>query len=158
MRPVMVSGMADLRLEELSASNIAAANALSLKPGQEQYVTPVSYSAAAVIVNPATSWQRVVVDGDDVVAFVQADFDPEAPSEEFRSILWRINVDADDQGRGVGRFAVEALADEARKRGLDALYVIWEPGEDGPEAFFLRTGFEPIGETNYGDTIGKLAL
>jgi len=154
----MVSGMADLRLEELSASNIAAANALSLKPGQEQYVTPVSYSAAAVIVNPATSWQRVVVDGDDVVAFVQADFDPEAPSEEFRSILWRINVDADDQGRGVGRFAVEALADEARKRGLDALYVIWEPGEDGPEAFFLRTGFEPIGETNYGDTIGKLAL
>ncbi|GAA4159919.1 GNAT family N-acetyltransferase [Gryllotalpicola daejeonensis] len=150
--------MADLRLEDLSASNIAAANALSLKPGQEQYVTPVSYSAAAVVVNPATSWQRVVVDGDDVVAFIQADFDPQAPSEEFRSILWRINVDADDQGRGVGRFAVEALADEARKRGLDALYVIWEPGEDGPEAFFLRTGFEPIGETEFGDTIGKLAL
>ncbi|AYG02903.1 GNAT family N-acetyltransferase [Gryllotalpicola protaetiae] len=150
--------MADLRLEDLSASNIAAANALSLKPGQEQYVTPVSYSAAAVIINPATSWQRVIVDGDDVVAFIQADFDPQAPSEEFRSILWRINVDADDQGKGVGRFAVEALADEARKRGLDALYVIWEPGEDGPEAFFLRTGFEPVGETNYGDTIGKLAL
>jgi diamine N-acetyltransferase len=154
----MVSGMTELRLEELSASNIAAANALSLKPGQEQYVTPVSYSAAAAIVNPATSWQRVIVDGDDVVAFIQADFDPHAPSEEFRSILWRINVDADDQGRGVGRFAVEALADEARKRGLDALYVIWEPGEDGPEAFFLRTGFDPIGETGFGDTIGKLAL
>jgi len=154
----MVWCMADLRLEELSASNIAAANALSLKPGQEQYVTPVSYSAAAVIVNPATSWQRVVVDGDDVVAFIQADFDPTATSEEFRSILWRINVDADDQGRGVGRFAVEALADEARRRGLDALYVIWEPGEDGPEAFFLRTGFEPTGETGYGDTIGRLAL
>lgn len=154
----MVSCMTDLRLEELSASNIAAANALSLKPGQEQYVTPVSYSAAAAIVNPATSWQRVVVDDKDVVAFVQADFDADAPSEEFRSILWRINVDADDQGRGVGRFAVEAIADEARKRGLDALYVIWEPGTEGPEAFFLRTGFEPIGTTDYGDTIGKLAL
>ncbi|HEY0247458.1 MAG TPA: GNAT family N-acetyltransferase [Gryllotalpicola sp.] len=150
--------MADLRLEELSASNIAAANALSLKPGQEQYVTPVSYAAAAAIINPLTAWQRVVVDDEDVVAFIQADFDPEAASEEFRSILWRINVDADDQGRGVGRFAVAALSDEARKRGLDALYVIWEPGEDGPEAFFLRTGFEPIGETGYGETIGKLQL
>ena len=149
--------MADLRLEELSASNIAAANALSLKPGQEQYATPVSYSTA--VMNPATSWQRVVVDdGDDVVAFIQADFDPEATSEEFRSILWRINVDADDQGRGVGRFAVEALADEARRRGLDTLYVIWESGEDGPEAFFLRTGFEPTGTTDYGDTIGKRDL
>jgi len=154
----MVSAMADLRLEELSASNIAAANALSLKPGQEQYVTPVSYSAAAAIINPATSWQRVVVDGDDVVAFIQADFDPTAASEEFRSILWRINVDADDQGRGVGRFAVEALADEARRRGLDALYVIWEPGEEGPEEFFLRTGFEPIGTTDYGDTVGRRPL
>jgi diamine N-acetyltransferase len=155
----MVIAMAELRLEELSATNIAAANALSLKPGQEQYVTPVSYSATTAIVNPATSWQRVVVDdGDDVVAFIQADFSPDAPSEEFRSILWRINVDADDQGRGVGRFAVESLADEARRRGLDALYVIWEPGEDGPEAFFLRTGFEPIGTTDYGDTIGKRAL
>jgi diamine N-acetyltransferase len=154
----MVICMAELRLEELSASNIAAANALSLKPGQEQYVTPVSYSATTAIVNPATSWQRVIVDGDDVVAFIQADFDPEAPSVEFRSILWRINVDADDQGRGVGRFAVDALAAEASARGLDALYVIWEPGEDGPEEFFLRTGFERIGETGYGDTIGRRAL
>ncbi|WP_022882594.1 GNAT family N-acetyltransferase [Gryllotalpicola ginsengisoli] len=150
--------MGELRLEELSAANIAAANALSLKPGQEQYVTPVSYSAAAAVLNPATAWQRVVVDGDDVVAFVQADFDPDAESEEFRSILWRINVDADDQGRGIGRFALNALADEARRRGMDALYVIWEPGELGPEAFFLRTGFQPVGETEYGETIGKLDL
>jgi diamine N-acetyltransferase len=151
--------MAELRLEELSASNIAAANALSLKPGQEQYITPVSYSVAAAALNPSTSWQRVVVDdGDGVVAFIQADFDPDAPTEEFRSILWRINVDADDQGRGIGRFAVNALVEEARSRGLDALYVIWEPGELGPEAFFLRMGFEPAGETTYGETIGKLSL
>jgi diamine N-acetyltransferase len=150
--------MAELRLEELSARNIAAANALSLKPGQEQYITPVSYSVAAAALDPSTAWQRVVVDGDDVVAFIQADFDPQAPSAEFRSILWRINVDADDQGRGIGRFAVNALVEEARSRGLDALYVIWEPGELGPEAFFLRMGFEPVGETSYGETIGKLSL
>jgi diamine N-acetyltransferase len=150
--------MAELRLEELSASNIAAANALSLKPGQEQFIAPVSYSAAAAVSDPSTSWQRVVVDGDDVVGFIMGNFDPDAEHEEFKAILWRINVDADDQGRGIGTFAVSALADEARSRGLHRLHVIWGPGELGPEAFFLRIGFAPVGETQYGETIGALDL
>jgi len=147
-----------LRLEELSASNVVAANALTMKPGQEQFVAPVSYSAAAAVSNPATSWQRVVRDGDEVVGFIMGNFDPDAEHEEFRSILWRINVDADDQGRGIGTFAVRALADEARRRGLARLYVIWESGELGPEQFFLRSGFQPVGETQYGETVGALDL
>jgi diamine N-acetyltransferase len=150
--------MAELRLEELSASNIVAANTLSLKPGQEQFITPVSYSAAAAVNDPAITWQRVVVDGEQVVGFVMGSFDPEADNDEFKSILWRINVDAGDQGRGVGAFAVTAIADEARTRGLDRLYVIWEQGTVGPEAFFLHVGFTPIGQTVYGETIGALDL
>ncbi|WP_348788618.1 GNAT family N-acetyltransferase [Leifsonia sp. NPDC080035] len=150
--------MAELRLEELSAKNVVAANALTLKPGQEQFIAPVSYSAAAAVADPSTSWQRVVLDGDEVVGFIMGDFDPHAQHEEFRAILWRINVDADDQGRGIGTFAVRALADEARKRGHDRLHVIWESGELGPEQFFLRSGFQPIGETQYGETIGALEL
>jgi diamine N-acetyltransferase len=150
--------MAELQVVELSASNVAAANALTLKPGQEQFVAPVSYSAAAAVSNPATAWQRVIVDGDEVVGFIMGNFDPDAEHEEFRSILWRINVDADDQGRGVGKFAMTALAEEARSRGLDRLNVIWEPGELGPEAFFLRMGFRPVGETQYGEIVGALEL
>ena len=149
--------MAELRLEELSASNISAANALTLKPGQEQFITPVSYSAAAAVNDPNMTWQRVVVDGDEVVGFIMGSFDPDA-DDEFRSILWRINVDAEDQGKGVGRFAVSALADEARRRGLDKLYVIWELGEAGPQEFFLRAGFTAIGETQYGEVVGAMDL
>ncbi|MFU8946090.1 GNAT family N-acetyltransferase [Mycetocola zhadangensis] len=145
--------MPELRLVELSASTIVAVNALTLKPGQEQFVAPVSYSVAAAVMNPATTWQRVILDNDEVVGFVQANFDPDAEGE-FQSILWRINVDADDQGRGVGTFAVQALSDEAARRGFDHVHVIYEPGESGPEAFFLRVGFEPTGETQYGETIG----
>ena len=62
------------------------------------------------------------------------------------------------QGTGVGKFAVWALADEARSRGFERLTAIWEPGEDGPEQFFLRVGFTIVGETQYGENIGALAL
>ena len=62
------------------------------------------------------------------------------------------------QGAGVGKFAVRALAEEARSRGFHRLTVIWEPGEEGPEDFFLRIGFVITGETQYGENIGTLEI
>jgi diamine N-acetyltransferase len=150
--------MADLRLEELNAGNIVAANTLTLKPGQEQFVAPVSHSIAEAYVNPTTAWPRVVLEGDEVVGFIMGNFDPDADQPEFRSCIWRINVAADAQGHGVGTFAVTALADEARARGFERLTVIWESGEHGPEEFFLHVGFVPVAETQYGEVVGALAL
>ncbi|GAB2509584.1 diamine N-acetyltransferase [Paramicrobacterium agarici] len=146
-----------MRVVELSASTIVAVNALSLRPGQEQFVAPVSYSVAAAVTNPATTWQRVVLDGDEVVGFVQGNFDHEM-DDYFKSVLWRINVDAEAQRQGVGKFAVEALAAEARDRGFGHLNVMYEPGEGGPEKFFLAVGFEPVDETEYGEVVGRLSI
>lgn len=150
--------MSDLRLEELSAATIVAVNTLGLKPGQEQFITPVSYAAAAAVTPAHTAWQRVVLEGDYVVGFIHGNFDPDALQEEFRAALWRINVDADAQGKGVGTFAVNALIDEARARGVQRLTVLWERGEEGPEEFFLHIGFVPVGETPYGEIIGAIDL
>ncbi len=150
--------MGVLRLEELSASNIVAANGLSLKPGQEAFIAPVSYAAETSVVNPMTSWQRVVLLDDKVVGFIHGNFDRDAEHEEFRACIWRINVDADAQGQGVGKFAAEALAVEARERGFERITVLWEPGELGPGKFFNRIGFVEIGTTAYGDVIGALQL
>ncbi|WP_308797055.1 GNAT family N-acetyltransferase [Agromyces silvae] len=150
--------MAELRLEDLSASNIVAANQLSLKPGQEQFIAPVTYSAESSVVNPDTAWQRVARLEDRVVGFIHGNFDPENEHEEFRACIWRINVDAEVQGQGVGRFLTQALAEEAKRRGFDHITVLWEPGEEGPGEFFHRIGFRDIGETAYGDVIGALEL
>lgn len=150
--------MGELRLEELSAATIVAANTMTLRPGQEQFVTPPSYAIADSFINPLTSWPRVVLDDETVVGFIRGNFDADNDLPEFRSCIWRINVAADAQGAGVGKFAVHALAEEARNRGFDQLTCIWEPGDDGPEAFFLRIGFEIVGETQYGEKLGALTL
>jgi GNAT superfamily N-acetyltransferase len=150
--------MADLRLEELSAATIVAANSLTLRPGQEQFVAPTSYAIADAYINPLTSWPRVVLDGDKVVGFIRGNFDPDSDLPEFRSCIWRINVAADAQGAGIGKFAVHALADEARSRGFDQLTVIWEPGDESPEEFFLKIGFVVVGETQYGEKLGALTI
>ena len=151
--------MGELRLEELSAKTIVAANNLSLRRGQEQFVTPPSYAIADAYLSPVTSWPRVVLNSkDEVVGFIRGNFDPESTQEEFRSCIWRVTVAASAQGTGVGRFAVLALAEEARHRGFDRVTAVWEPGDDGPEQFFLRVGFTISGETQYGENIGVLGL
>lgn len=73
-------------------------------------------------------------------------------------MLWRINVEADDQARGIGRFAIQHLLDEAHRRGFDYVNVMYEAGEAGPERFFRAVGFEPIGETEYGEVIAQIRL
>ncbi|MGV8851144.1 MAG: GNAT family N-acetyltransferase [Rhodoglobus sp.] len=150
--------MGDLRLEELSASTIVAANNLSLRRGQEQFVTPPSYAIADAFIDPLTSWPRVVLDGDTVVGFIRGNFDANASQEEFRSCIWRVSVSGDAQGMGVGRFAVKALSEEARSRGFDRITAIWEEGDDGPEQFFLKVGFTIVGETQYGEKLGEYTL
>ena len=150
--------MAELRLEELSARTASAANSITLRSGQEGYVVPPSYAIADAYVNPATSWPRVVLDGEKVVGFIRGNFDPDAVEEEFRSCVWRVQVAADEQGKGVGKFAVLALADEARSRGFTRLTALWEPGQEGPEEFFLRLGFVVERQTQYGENFGVLAL
>ena len=149
--------MTDLRLVELSAATIVAVNKLGLKPGQEAFLAPISYGIAATVVNPQTTWQRVVLDGDDVVAFVSANFDPDAMEEHFRSVLWRINVDADTQRRGIGRFVVGELRKVAAEKGFDHVTVMYEAGEGGPERFFESVGFAPTGETDYGEVVAQIS-
>lgn len=150
--------MSDLRLEELTASTISAANSLTLKPGQEAFIQPETYSHVESELDPAGSWPRVVMDGDDVVGYIMGAFDDDAHEDFLRAALWRINVAAEAQGKGVGRFAVGAFADEARRRGFDHVTVVWASGEAGPEEFFKAVGFEVTGETPYGENLGSLRL
>ncbi len=146
------------RLEELSAATADAANTMTLLSGQEVFVTPPTYAIADSYVDEAASWPRVVLDGDRVVGFIRGHFDADNPQEEFRSAVWRVTVAGDVQGRGIGTFAVRALADEAKLRGHGRLTAIWEPGEAGPDGFFRGVGFVVVRQTQYGENFGVLDL
>ena len=150
----------DLRLTELTPSNVADACRLAIRPEQEGVVAPVAVSLAEAYVSGGIAWPRLVTDGDagPVVGFVMGGFDPGSETSAFRCGIWRLNVAAEAQGQGVGRFAVHAVADEARRRGNDRLTVLWVPHAHGPERFYLRLGFRPTGEVLFGQVVGELAL
>ncbi|MFE6976982.1 GNAT family N-acetyltransferase [Streptomyces sp. NPDC057682] len=149
-----------LRLEKITPDNVDSAIALKVRADQEHLVAPVVKSLAEAYAYGDTAWPRLILDGDRPVGFLMAFFDiPFGGGEsDLRSGLWRLNVAAGEQGHGCGRFAVESVAAEIRRRGGTALTTTWHPGEDGPERFYLRLGFRPTGEMSGGQRVGVLDL
>lgn len=143
----------------VTPDTIEAALALRVRPEQEHAVAPVAKSLAEAYVHPE-AWPRLIMDGERAVGFLMAflDIDWKDDGTDVRSGLWRLNIDAGAQGRGYGRFAVTAVAEELRRRGKDLLTTTWHPGPDGPGGFYRRLGFRATGETSGDQTVGVLAL
>lgn len=150
--------MAGLELHELSANTALQANSLELRPGQEQFETPVTYANADASLDPTKAWSRVITLDGRVVGFVRAYFDSSYPDESLKCCVWRVSVDASAQGTGVGRFAIEAVTEEAKAQGFTILTALWSGGDSGPGEFFRHLGFQETGVSEYGDTIGSLSL
>jgi diamine N-acetyltransferase len=135
-----------LRLEPVTQDNVRAACGLKLRPDQESLVAPVAWSlAGAYVAPPGVAWPRLICDGDDPVGFIMAAFASGNPDPVYHSYLWRLNIGADHQGRGYGRFAVGELCQEAIRRGLHRLTVSYHLADNGPEGFYQRLGFRATG-------------
>ncbi|MBD9727916.1 GNAT family N-acetyltransferase [Streptomyces caniscabiei] len=147
-------------LAEITPATLAAALGVRVRPDQEHLVEPVAQSLAEAYVHPGVAWPRLIMDGERAVGFLMAfldiDWKGDGSGTDIRSGLWRLNIAADEQGRGYGRFAVASVAAEIRRRGGDRLFVTWHPGPDGPENFYLGLGFRTTGETSGGQTVGVL--
>ncbi len=150
------------RLETVTAANLDVAIGLKVRPDQEHLVAPVVKSLAEAYVHPDIAWPRLILDGDRPVGFLMAFFDvdfvEDGTGTDIRSGLWRLNIAAGEQGRGYGRFAVDAVAAEIRRRGGTRLTTTWHPGEDGPERFYLGLGFRLTGELSGDQRVGELEL
>lgn len=151
-----------LRLEPVTPENLDAVCAIRIRSDQEHLVSPVVRSLAEAYAHGEVAWPRAVVDGDEVVGFVMAFLDigwnPAEDPADVRSGIWRLNIGAEHQGKGYGRFAVLAVTEELRRRGAGRAYVTWHAGEGSPEAFYLGLGFQRTGELSGDQPVGVLPL
>ena len=147
-----------VRLEPVTQDNVRAACKLTMRPGQEDLVAPVAWSLADAYTMPDIAWPRLICDGDELAGFIMAAFAPEHYDALFHSYLWRLNIGAGHQGKGYGRFAVEAVCEEAARRGKRRLTVCYRPYQHGPEGFYRRLGFRPTGEYHEDEVVAERIL
>ncbi len=147
-----------MRLAEVTSDNFQAAIGLAVRPDQDDLVAPVVKSLAEAYLYPQHALPRLIYDGDEIVGFVMGFLDAPWPGGGTRSGIWRLNIDASQQGKGYGTFAVRAVCAQLRAYGADKAYVTFEPRDGGPQPFYLKLGFRLTGVTVEGLTVGVIDL
>jgi diamine N-acetyltransferase len=141
-------------LREITRETVRAVCALDVRPEQRGYVAPNAVSIAQAHFEPS-AWFRAVYAGDEPVGFVMLFVDT-GKTEYF---LWRFMIDAEHQGKGYARRALDLVVDHVRGLpGARELVSSYVPGEHGPRDFYLRYGFVNTGEVDDGENVIRLAL
>ena len=150
-----------VELVDITRDNLQAVSALATHRYQEQFVAPMARSLSQALVpplhddHPVVPWTRAVRADNEIVGFMMIS----APSPgEPVPFLWRFLIDRSHQRRGVGRRAIQLLADEWLAEGHDTLLVSWAEGRGGPRRFYERLGFVPTGVVDGGETEARLEL
>ena len=141
---------------------------LATHRSQEKFVAPIQVSLAQMAIPPyeegfagsdgdprVVPWARIVHADGEPVGFVMV----EAPTvNNPEPYLWRLLIDRLHQRRGIGKYVIEQVIDQARAWGSESITVSWVPGIGSPEPLYLAMGFEPTGEIDDGEIVGRLVL
>jgi diamine N-acetyltransferase len=133
-------------LRPVTRENVRAVCDLELADGQRHLVAPAAFTVAEGHYEP-DALLRAIYDGERPAGVLLVELETGTP------YLVRFMVDARQQGRGVGREAVELLCGELRRAGWTALETSFQPVDGGAEGFWRRCGFEDTGRTRDGEPV-----
>jgi len=138
-------------LREITFASVREVLALEVGQGQRTYVASNATTIAVGHFNPG-AWFRAIYSGETPVGFI-ALVDPRVPGAISRGVirrgevlLWRLMIDHRYQRRGYARQALDLVRSRLRAQtGVVRLISSYVPGDDGPEVFYLRYGFQKTG-------------
>ncbi len=151
----------EVRLVEITHENVRTVLDLATHRSQRRFASTTAESIADAFAPepyegaPADPWPRAVEADGELVGFTMV-ARPTATMPE--AYLWRLLVDRLHQGRGIGRRVVELVIDQVGRWGAPALETSWVPGPGSPEPLYRSMGFEPTGEVEDGEIVGRLEL
>ena len=146
-----------VELIEITTEMVRRIGELDRAFSQRMFVSSVYESYGDALVPPSndgvrvTPWLRAIyADGEPVGFMMVAEPMPTQP----HPYLWRLMVDWRHQGRGIGRAAVQALAEQRQAAGATHLVLSCTADVTGtPEPFYRKLGFERTGTVNeWGET------
>jgi diamine N-acetyltransferase len=149
-----------VRLVEVSNSNFGDVYSLETHRSQRSFVAPMPKSLSQALVapsdpDPTTPWFRAIEADGVTTGFAMVALPNERNPEPF---LWRLLIDRMHQRRGIASMALDLVDSEMRAMGYSTFATSWIPGKGSPEGFYRGRGFEPTGEIEHGEIIGRKQL
>jgi len=130
-----------LNLHELTKDNFYEVCLLAVKPEQQHYVDSNAISIAEASFSKH-AWLRGIYLGEVAIGFVMVDANP----KEHQYYLWRFMIDANYQGKGFGKLAIQLLLVELKNKfNASELTTSVISDEMGPLKFYQSLGFKLTG-------------
>ena len=138
----------NIRLEPVTDSNREAVLALTVREDQP-FVAPNDVSLRQADETnekyPGVARPFAICADDKLVGFAMLSFAPEAEDPDDRYWLWRFMIDRDEQGKGYGQAALQAIIRYFRDNGADRLYLSTEPENARGLHLYHKAGFRETG-------------
>ena len=145
---------ATVSLREITQETVNSILNLRVTKAQEQFVASNAFSIAQAHFSPE-AWFRAIYADETPVGFLMLSDQP----DKGEYYLWRFMVDAQHQGKGYGRRALELLIEYVKTRpNVKELFLSHVPGTGSPEGFYHKLGFEHTGEKAGEELVMKLTL
>lgn len=146
----MGGGSGDVQLVEVDGSNVGQLIRIAPRPDQERFVAPVANYL--VLCHYGGEWSPLAIEVDgSVVGHVMWAVDEDDGSTWMGGLI----VDAESQGRGIGRMAVEAFIDRFTSDGHTNLALSYEPENAVARDLYASLGFVETGETEGSEVVAR---
>lgn len=136
-----------VKIEELNAENWYDCCGLEVEPSQSKYIESNAVSIAQSKFEPTLKPYAIYFE-EKVVGFLMYN----SVQEELEgNWIYRIMVDKDYQGKGIGKAATKLMISErAKQPNIKKLVVGYHPENKGAHNLYASLGF-----IDYGDRFGK---
>lgn len=146
-----------MELRKVTFKNMDELMALDVREDQREFVAPNMLSLAEAYVAVSGGYTALpfgIYEGDKPVGFAMFGYgsldDPEEPDvAQGNYCLWRLMIDKEFQGRGLGRRAVEACMEYLSGRPAGPAEKVWlsfEPENSAARELYRKFGFVENGE------------
>lgn len=150
----------DLQLVEIG---IRAREFLALEVAESQkgLVATMAESYSDALFPPEDGWEnsetwiRGVTRGGVPAGFIMCSDPPDSQKDPW---IWRLLVDRNHQGFGVGTFAMKSALDRYRALGFKRAVTSWSQAEGNASEFYQKLGFKETGEFLDDEVVAAIDL
>lgn len=144
----------NITLKDVNADNLRKISALKVKPDQQNFVAPNSFSVAQSKFYP--SWVCLAAyAGDEPAGFSMYGIDDDDKS------VWiiRMMIDENQQGKGYGREILTLTAEHIKNNiKCNEIFLSFVPGNETAKKLYESFGFKNTGRIEDGEIVYKLEL
>ena len=138
----------NIKLIPINEENREAVLALSVREDQPFVAsnkTSLRQADEANAEQPGAARPFAIYADGKPVGFCMFAFDPEAEDEDDRYWLWRFMIDKNEQDKGYGQAALQAIIQYFKDNGADRLYLSTEPENERGLHIYHKAGFRENG-------------